>query len=584
MTFLPEGCVFPNPDVELQVAGGPHEVGLQGWDTASILTLDAMNKVVKGQNITLPALDQTSTWNGEIHGVWDSWDMIPDPNAVGGAVRFCCTLKSGHAIDVKGTKYPDLKGTKVYITVSISPVKDPSVKLTDPTADAAQPGEPWALYVQSKPHNHVDAVTVDMIEPSTLTGPFKPLFELWFNKEITSFNPLFHAALLNTKAAHGAYQWVKPTLLSYASLTNAGGDGYFAALCKTDKQNPSWNKLANQIDSAVADDWPSGVNSIFAISGPRFAEEFLKRGAVHIFRNAKPEDFDVDGDQLIVTNNKMLVWGDFRLEDGTQVSPTVPKNGLTMKVVEDKLSAEFTGVTWSHPLLVGSDIFTLNFTQNVYLKLGKNSKGQPVIMTTNDYKAQKKKNEVPDIERPHVSARPDRAAVQFDRWSQIVGMVLSVVSLGTYAAGKWIVNAAEAAQTASSVTNWINSADDVLNIAVDGESAMNSVSQTVADSGNLAAAAAFVGSSQTVLDIKYGIYLLRFSQCAGLISAISLVSYSANMLQLASDQEFDPDALPDLNNFLENVLGAEHWPGVTGTELKHVRLAQSLLLYFNRTM
>jgi hypothetical protein len=205
-------------------------------------------------------------------------------------------------------------------------------------------------------------------------------------------------------------------------------------------------------------------------------------------------------------------------------------------------------------------------------------------MTTNDYKAQKKKKEVPDIERPHISARPDRTAVEFDRWTQIVGMVLSVLSVGAYSANKWILTAAADAKTATAVTNWINSADDVLNIAVDGEEAMNSVSQTVADSGNLAAAAAFVGASRTVLDIKYAVYLYRFCACAGILAAILGEAVYINKLAIDSDQEFDPDTLPDLNNFLENVLGAEQWPGVTGTELKHVRLAQSLLLYFNRTM
>lgn len=593
MSFLPEGCAFPDPDIELQAADGPHQVGLEGWDTASILTMDGMNKVIKGQNIKLPDLDQQSKWNGDIQGVWDSWDLIPDKHFVGGAVRLCCTLKSGHATDARGGQYPDPKahnppiaGTKVYITVTIKSVKAPALKLKDKTADPSQPGAPHALFMQDQPQNHIDAVTVDTIEPASLVGPFKPLFELWFNetKNLQAFNPVFHSALLNVKAAHGDYQWVKPTLLSYASLTNSGGDGYFAALCKTDKQNPSWAKLANQIDGAIADDWPSGVNSIFAISGPRFAEKFLKHGAAKIFKGAKPEDFDIVGDELIVTNNKLLVWGDFTLEDGTKVSPTVPKKGLTMRVVEDKLQAEFTGLTWDHPLLVGNDVFTLNFTQNVYLKLGKNTKGQPVLMTTNDYKAQKKKKEVPDIERPHISAKPDRTAVEFDRWTQIVGMVLSVVSLGAFAAGKWIVNAAEATEAANNVTAWINGTDDVLNIAADGEEAMNSVSQTVSDSGNLAAAAAFTGSGQTVLDVKYGVYLMRFASEAGILSAISMIAYADNMIKLTNDQEFDPDALPDLNNFLENVLGAEQWPGVKGTELKHVRLAQSLLLYFNRTM
>ena len=582
MNYSETDNVFSDPEIALQAANGPHRVSLENWDTASILTMDGMNKVIQGQKIKLPDLKASNKFNGSIDGVWDSWDLFPDTHFIGGAVRLVCTLKSGSATDVLGDHY-DLKGAKIYITVTIKTVETPSVKLVDPTADKSQPGKVHSLVLEQKAQNHIDAVTVDKIDPKKLSQPFKTLIGSWFNTNINLFNPIFHSALLNEKADKGAFQWVKPTLLSYASLTNEGGNGYFAALCKTDKKNPSWNKLANQIDSSIGDAWPNGVNSIFAISAERFVEKFLLPGAVKMFKGAIADDFDIKGDEMILTNNKMLTFKKFKLDDDTIVTPTIPKGGLTMTVVEDKLQTQFSGMSWEHPLLIGSDIFTLNFTQNVYLKLGKNKKGEPVLMTTNDYKGMKKKKEVPDIERPHISARPDRAAVNADRWIQIIAMAASVLSLGAFSAGKWIVSADEAAQTATNVADWINSADDVLDVAMDGENAVNSVSQTASDSNNLAAAAAFQSPSRAAALIKCVPYLTRFYKVSGIVAAVAGFALAVNKLAIAEDLGFDPDTIPSLNNFTENVLGAEAWPGVTGAELKHVRLAESLLLYFERT-
>ncbi len=595
MSYCNPDNPFPDPvieeEIEAKLAGKAHQVGLEGWDTASILTMDAMNKIVHGQKVKLPNLKATSSWGFSIQGVWESWDMFPDKHFVGGVVRMCCKLKSGQAIDPKGKKH-DIAGTRVYITVTIKSEDTPAIKLTDKTADQSQPGTVHSLLLQDKEHNHIAAVTVDKIEPNTPPSvftppsPFKPLVETFFNETSTldAFNPVFHSALLNEKAAHANFQWVKPTLLSYASITNAGGDGYFAALCKTNKQNPAWNKLTNQIDASVADAWPTGVNSIFAISAERFVEKFLLDGAARLFEHAKPGDFKIDGDQLIVTNKTMLKWGKFKLGDGTQVEPTIPPGGLTMRVVEDRLESQFTGVTWTHPLLIGSDIFALNFTQNVYLKIGKNSKGEPVLMTTNDYKGQKKKKEVPDVRKPIIVAKPDRTAVTADRWIQIVGMALSVIGIGSFAAGKWIISAGEAVETANSVTAWINSADDILNVAADGEEAMNAVSQADSDLNNLAAAAAFGKAGTTVRFLEQAPYMVRFGKLASLLGAIAYGFQAWNKIKIDNDREFDPDTIPSLTTFMDNVLGAEAWPGVKGAELKHVRLAQSLLLYFNRTM
>lgn len=549
------------------------EVSLQGWDTANVVTLDVLNDAIAAQNTTPPTFNLAEGPN-TIKGKWGPWKVTPGRS--GELIEVACPIVSGNGTDTMGASH-DLKGMIVNVEVTLAKIPtDPNFKIKDTTSTTPKKEIPATVLKTNAQSTAQDpAVTIISIIPSNLRRDFLFIFEDWFNKHIADFGQIFHAALLNQKAAHGDFQWLKPTALSYSMVTTLDKNSIFAALCQTDGDPDG--KLAHQIDPAAGSNIPKGSNSVLVISGEKFAEHILKTGAQHVMKGSKLSDFDIIGDGLVVTNNKELVWLDVKLDDGTVVSPKVPKGQMRMRIVEDQIEIEFTGMTYSHPLFVGNDIFTISFTQYLNIELKKNKNKHYVLAPTNKNPKDKNPKEIPNIKVCTVSVKPDKSAADFDKYMMIASIALAILPFGctVFKAGKWVLATKFAAKVGSAFSKAASAGGAAAEIAIDAAEATTMTSDALAGTDNLAAAAAMAADAP----VGAGISTLvnRLAMISGFWASMTTIGFAVNKLE--QDGDLDVTDSPTMEGFAAAALGASQWPGAKDWALKDVKLAKSLLFY-----
>lgn len=552
-----------------QANANAREVSLQGWDTANVVTLDVLNAAVAKQKTTPPTFDLTEAPTS-ITGKWGDWQVTPGRD--GSLVEILCPVASGTG-DNGGVK-TDLAGAVVKVEITLKTLDDATVTIKDPTGTPPANGKATTLVANDVPTGQDPAVTVLMITPKSLRNPYQFLFEDWFNANIASFKHIFYAIMLNEQAANGDFQWLKPTAISYATATSTSGNqNIFAALCQTD--GDLIGNLAQQIDLAVIQNLPAGCNSVLAISGEKFVEHILKTGAQQVLKGSKLADFDIIGNGLVLTNNKALTWQDMTLDDKTLVSPNIPQGNFRMRVVGDQIELEFTDLTFSHPLMVGNDLFSLSFTQYYNIKLGQNAAGEQVL--------------VPDfptitvngvtlpliVDKCQISVTPDASAADFQKYMDIASIALSVLPIGAgiFKAGAWGIRAGSA--LASRISSAARVASGTMDVAVDATEAASMVDMTTYGTDNLAAAAAF--ASKAPAGAGFATLVNRIALISGMWAAITTIAGS--IVKLQHNGDLDISGSPSIGDFLANVLGASKWPGSTNWTLKEAELAQSLLLH-----
>jgi len=545
------------------------EIDLQGWDTANVVTPDVLNAAIAAQKTYPPSFDLTEGTNA-IKGVWGPWQMTLGRS--GTLLEFACPVVSGTGIDGNGKSH-DLAGATVYVEIALQTINSTADAFADKTADkATMPKQAQVLLVDPTSTPTAPAVTVIAVMPQTLRNDFFFIFGDWFNANIAAFKHIFHAMMLSETAAKGDFQWLKPTDYSYAMAVSTNKKlGAFAALCATD--GDPIGLLSQQIDINVVKNLPASSNAVLAISGEKLVEHVLKPGAKAVLKGSQDADFDVIGSGLVVTNNKDLIWQDVKLDDGTIVQPLIPKGNFRMRVVEDQIELEFTGMTFKHPLMIGNDIVTVGFTQYYTLNLGTNSKGEKVLTPNFPMMTTSAGVVTPLIvDKPTISVMPDQTAQDFDRAMLIVTIAFSILPFGKglYSAGQGIWKlgttiAAKVAQVAGTGAELALSADEAAELS----------SAAVSGSDNLAAAAAV--SANLPADANLATLVNRLTLGSGIISALSGIAMGINKLEQNGDWKLDD--VPALDDFMANVLGASKWPGADNWTLNGVELAQSLLLY-----
>jgi hypothetical protein len=496
------------------------EINLQGWDTANIVTDDVLNAAIAGQGTSPKSFDNTDPGSGaSITGVWGPWQKTS--LRTGEMVSFMCPIVSGTGTEDSG-KTVDLAKASLNIEIQLKTLDDLASAFIDKSAKTPAKTAPARILMvndQSTPTN--PAVTVISIVPASLRNSFQFLFEDWFNANIASFKQIFHAIMLDETAAKADFQWLKPTDISYAAATTTDGKtSVFAALCATDGDPIA--KLPQQIDPAAVENMPAGCNCVLAISGEKFAEHILKPGAQSVLKGSQPADFDIIGDGLVVTNNKDLDWIGMTLDDGTVVTPRVPKGNFRISVVEDQIELEFTQMTFKHALLVGNDDFTLSFRQYLKIGLGKNANGEQVLVPDFAYQTVNGKKVPIYVDKPVITVTPDQQAVDFERTMGIVAIALSVLPLGCgiFKAGSWAVsNAPAAAAIVGRLTGLWSTGSAVFDIAIDGAEVAQLSEAAIDGSDNAAALAAF--DAGTPVRAEFSTLVNRIATCSGVWAAIA---------------------------------------------------------------
>jgi hypothetical protein len=559
----------------------PTTVDLMGWNTVNALSFTSMNQGVL-QLKNFPAkfhyADPDPSGDMTLDGTWADWSLCTGGGGMN--VQMQCDIGTGTL--KLGTDSTDLSKGWIKIQVNLEAVEaiDPSFK--DMTGKG---GTGNSLVVKKTGSNGVDPVVVlatSFDSQGSLKYIVKGIFQDALNASLDSFVQYFHSVVLNETAAQGDYQWLKPTTLAYAVTDGTTIDNsIFAALCMVEGDpatDDDGKPLANEVDGRLLEDIPAGANSVFAISAEKFVKHVLLTGAIRVIPGSAATDYDSAEDNLAFTNNKDLSWGEFVLESGEKVTPTIPAKGFRISVENDQIKLEFTGVHFvSYRTAFGDDV-NIDLVQFFKLGVEKKPDGSGYVLIV--------KNDDNDTDIPamslHATVTPTKAEEDFD-WAMIgIGAALAIlpVGLGLIKLGK------SAIQLGSKVVNLIKGVDGAAEVSVElGEMTslltQDSVvaTQDVADAASVADAEASQGASaaRTGMAMRYLTLANKFCIAGGVVTALVGISDPIGE-KLA---KHDVSQLPTIEGFASACLGATSWPNMSNWKLVDVRLANALILYGN---
>lgn len=355
----------------------PDRLDLFGWDTVFATNFTKLNEAIVAQKSTPesfyhldPDIDAT------IEGTWGDWQISPGGD--GEYLHITCPVTKGMG---SGIGDVDLSGGWVRIQVSLNRIPDPDYPYSDPTGIGGMPNK---LVVATKSDDDDPPVVImdTSYKPKGMWGyVLEGMFRDWFVDHLAMFNQVFSVTMLDVKAAKGDYQWLKPAELSYACADAADHNldtSVFASLCLVTKRD----KLpAHQVDARMLESLVDGTDSVFAISAEQFVQHLLVAGATYTIHGSQPGDFTIGNDNLWIQNNKDLVWGNFELDSGKQVSPVIRKGNFQLGLVDQYVSVRITDATFAWPdwKLPGDITVHMNYDQQFELGLRKTSSGHVFV-------------------------------------------------------------------------------------------------------------------------------------------------------------------------------------------------------------
>ncbi len=553
----------------------PTAIDLMGWDTVNAISFTSMNQGVL-QLKNFPANFKFSDDGIDLSGAWADWSICTGGGGVN--VQMQCDIASGQlSMDGSNT---DLAKAWIKIQVNLEAVEkiDPAFK--DSTGKG---GTGTSLMLKTSGSSGLPAVIVmatslDSVE--SLKFVAKGMFQEALNADLSGFVQFFHSVLLNETAAQGDYQWLKPTFLGYAVTDGTtNDDSVFAALSMLEGDKPiddSGQPLADEVDGRILEGMPSNANSVFAISAEKFVQHVLLTGALRVIPGTQAADFDQAEDNLAITNNQDLCWGEFLLESGEKVKPTIPARGFRMSVEEDQIKLEFTGVNFvSYATAFGENV-SINLVQ--FFKLGAQKKtdgsGYVLIVKNDD-----DDSDIPAISL-HATVTPTQAQQNFD-WAMIgIGAALAILPLGT-----GLVKAAQGAiKIGSRIVNIVQGAGDAAEVGIEMTEmtpllAQDGVIATadISESAQVADSEASAGSAapRSGMALRNLTLANRFCIAGGIVTGlVGLMSPIGKALA-----EHDVSQLPTIDGFAAACLGATTWPNMSDWKLVDVRLGGALILY-----
>lgn len=137
------------------------------------------------------------------------------------------------------------------------------------------------------------------------------LFTTWFEANLSKYNYVFNLLNLSTQISQSTpYKWIYPTDTLYA-VTDMGtmDSSVFGVLTMVNNNAASSNHQVSP--NAI----PAGCDAGFLISGTQFVQNIMLPGACQVFDGIDPSNFSIGNDNLSVTNNTELTWGNFAVND-----------------------------------------------------------------------------------------------------------------------------------------------------------------------------------------------------------------------------------------------------------------------------
>jgi hypothetical protein len=453
------------------------------------------------------------------------------------------------------------------IQVNLSKIPNPDYPAKDKTGSG---GTVETMQVKSQGTHDNPSVSIISSEfPKVPAGLLKEalpnIFQNYFIAHIASFNQVFAAVDVNVKADKGDYQWLKPTYTSYACADTVGGglaNGVFAVLSKTDGSSAA--ELSQEVDNRILQSLPNSANSALAISPEKALKHIFMPGAVYAIQGSTLDDFEITNDNMWITNNKDVVWGNFELDNGKTLTPTIKKNNFQLGLVDQTVQLKIIDATakwpdWKGP---GEIDVHMNITQHFEFELKQNSTGGYVFVPKPDTNGTSVKEIVTNV----------TVSKGVEIFEICVGIAVSIIGavVGGAIGGLFDAGSAVATETAEQGTVTIT------------EDAVNEVSeQAGTEAVENAEREAAEGASESVSNAAKPGYLAKFKNAitankwkifGGAMGGIltSPVGMISTFMKLVADG--DLDKIPTFDGFAANCIGATTFPGSTGWDLKSAGL------------
>ncbi len=539
-----------------------------GWDTVFGIHYDHLNTAFQKDNAKLPDfkdwLDATS--QVKITGSWSYFQVTT--GGAGQNLQMMCKLVSGTT-----SMGSDLKDSWLKIQVNLSTIPNPDYPAKDKTGTG---GTVNTMSVNSTGTTTNPAVSIISSSfPNVPAGLLKEalpgIFQNYFCANIAQFNQIFAAVDLNVIADKGDYQWLKPSYTTYACADSVSGklnDGVFAVLSMTDKDQPT--QLSHEVDNRILQSLPDGANSALALSATKVLEHIFLPGAVYTIQGSSTDDFKIDNDNMWITNKNDVTWGNFTLDNGKEITPTIKAGNFQLGLVDQTAQLQIIDATakwpdWKGP---GEIDVHMNITQHFEFELKQNSSGGYVFIPK------------PDTDGTSVKAITTNVTVSkgVEIFEICLGIAVSIVGAVVGGAIGGLFDAAGSVATESAEQGVITITEDGINDAAEqaGKDAIENAEKDAADSAaNSVENAAKPGYATR---FKNAISANKWKIFGGAMGGIltSPVGMISTFMELVA--KGDLENIPTFNDFASNCIGSTTFPGSTGWDLKSAGLNGPLVI------
>lgn len=574
-------------------------IDLFGWDTSYAISYTKANEAIKAMKSTPPEFAHDDQRNGatvaSIKGTWGDWQFTT--NGDGQNLTMMCPITGGAytTLTEPGLTF-DLTGAWVEVEIKLNYLEQKDVTYLDPTAVAGT-GTQQNLKARTQSKDPTDPVASIMASSFNLSQAGDPdiakaicesLFKAYFTQNLDAFNHVFSIMVINEKADTGAFQWLKPTDLSYAvSSTQSLDTSVFGVLAMTEGRPI---KLAtHSIDPRLLT--VANGHSAFAITPTLFVQKWILPGLLAMRLGSTENDYVLSNDGLFYQNKDAIQWGTFTDQDNNPVPAYIDTGKFHVGLVGDLIRVEFDDLYWEIKSGITAHV---NYTEFYSLSLatGTDAQGKPYANVLTATQAGK----------PSLVVSTSMA--DWKRWENL-GLEIGMAILGAVVGGliggaadaatTGVTEAAEAGEQAAidsgsemvsmdlsdtlldvmdqSSESLSQAAEDGLSDASDEISEASDMEEAGESSETIASK--FVSKVQT---FGKNLWAAKFKLLGGIIGGAvgAVIGEIPNILDAIAEKNFSD--VPSLDKFAATCVGAVQWPNSSGFTLTSATLSGALVL------
>jgi hypothetical protein len=547
---------------------GQKNIDLFGWDTVFTVSYETANAAIVAAGSTPSGFKYTDSANtgATIAGTWSPWQITTGGD--GQNLNLVCKIATGTASD-PGSESLDLAGCQLVIQIKLEALPDPAKAFTNKTL---KPGTGIAHALKPKLTGTATDPAVAVISNTfnfkgLLAGALPQIFQEYFEANLVEFDHTFAVMMVSAESAKDDFQWLKPTAVSYACADSSDGSmakSVFAVLAMTQDNPVGTNQQA--IDNRMLTNLPTGENSAFGISDAQVLAHIFLPGAVQTIQGATAANFTIGNDNISIKNNSNITWGNFKLENGDVVSPTIQAENFEMSMAGSEVTLTITGASFAWPSWhgPGSIDVTMNITQVFQFGLKQKADGNYVFCPTN-------MNVVKNV----TSVVTQSEGVEIFDICLLIGTAIITSVLGGILDSALSAGAVTTENAGGAI---INISEDDIDGAVDSgyDADIEDTDEDAAENGQQGT------DNQTkpgyIQRLKTALWASKFKMLGGVLGSILgttptvisqfYVLYAKNQL----------DTIPPFNSFSEECLGAVVFPHTKGWNLSSANLQGPLVI------